>query len=98
MTPDIAFIEQLNDKWSQLSAEEILAEAIHLFSNEITFSTSLGAEDQVITFMISRIGKPVAIFTLDTGRVFPETYDLLHRTVNRYGMHIKSYFPDTDQV
>jgi phosphoadenosine phosphosulfate reductase len=90
--------DNLNEQWSGLSAEEILEKALDLFGNKISFATSLGAEDQVITFMLSKTAKPVSIFTLDTGRVFPETYDLLHRTVNRYGIPIKSFYPETTQV
>lgn len=91
-------IELLNEQWAGLSAEEILGKALKLFGGKITFASSLGAEDQVITYMLSKIDKSANIITLDTGRVFPETYDLLHRTVNRYGMSIKSYYPDTTQV
>jgi len=91
-------IESLNQQWASLSAEDILRNALSLFGNKITFATSLGAEDQVITYLLSKINKSANIITLDTGRVFPETYDLLHRTVNRYGIAIKSYYPDTNQV
>jgi len=91
-------IESLNQQWAGLSADEILRNALSLFGNKITFATSLGAEDQVITYLLSKINKSANIITLDTGRVFPETYDLLHRTVNRYGIAIKSYYPDTNQV
>lgn len=91
-------IESLNQQWAGLSAEEILKNALALFNDKITFASSLGAEDQVITYMLSKIDKSVNIITLDTGRVFPETYDLLHRTINRYGIAIKSYYPDTTQV
>ena len=90
--------EQLNARLTGLTAEEILKQVIEIFGSKITFATSLGAEDQVITYMISRIDKTTHIITLDTGRVFPETYDLLHRTINRYGVNIKSYYPDTTQV
>jgi phosphoadenosine phosphosulfate reductase len=91
-------IDLLNEQWAKLSAPEILSKALELFSNKITFATSLGAEDQVITYMLWKINKSTNIITLDTGRVFPETYDLLHRTFNRYGIAIKSYYPDTSQV
>jgi len=91
-------IESLNQQWAGRSADEILRNALSLFGNKITFATSLGAEDQVITYLLSKINKSANIITLDTGRVFPETYDLLHRTVNRYGVAIKSYYPDTIQV
>jgi len=91
-------IDHLNELWNGLSAEEILEKALELFGIKVTFATSMGAEDQVITHMLAKISKSANIFTLDTGRVFPETYDLLHRTVNRYGLQIKSYYPDTMQV
>lgn len=91
-------IDLLNEQWQGLTAFEILEKALSLFSKKIVFATSLGAEDQVITFMLSKIDRSTAILTLDTGRVFPETYDLLHRTINRYGVEIKSYFPDTNKV
>lgn len=91
-------IELLNTQWAGLTSEDILEKALALFGYKITFASSLGAEDQVITHMLSKIDKSANIITLDTGRVFPETYDLLHRTVNRYGISIKSYYPDTTQV
>ena len=88
----------LNEQWEKLTAQEIIEKALILFGEKVTFATSLGAEDQVITYMISKINKSAEIITLDTGRVFPETYDLLHRTINRYAVAIKSYYPDTTQV
>lgn len=91
-------INELNEKWAGLTAEKILDEAQKVFGGCIAFATSLGAEDQVITRMLSVINKDSFIFTLDTGRVFPESYDLLHRTINRYGVEIKSYYPTTAQV
>jgi len=91
-------IDQLNELWSGLTAEEILTKVLELFGNKVTFATSMGAEDQVITHILAKLSKSANIFTLDTGRVFSETYDLLHRTVNRYGLQIKSFYPDTTQV
>jgi phosphoadenosine phosphosulfate reductase len=91
-------IETLNVQWAEHTAMEIIEKALKQFGSKITFATSLGAEDQVITYMISKIDKSANIITLDTGRMFPETYDLLHRTINRYGVAIKSYSPDTAQV
>jgi len=90
--------EMLNTQLTGLTAEEILKKAIDVYGRKITFATSLGAEDQVITYMLANIDKTANIITLDTGRVFPESYDLLHRTINRYGVAIKSYYPDTAQV
>jgi phosphoadenosine phosphosulfate reductase len=68
------------------------------FGKKITFATSLGAEDQAITEMIAGIDKTVKVFTLDTGRLFPETYDTLQMTTARYGIPIEVYFPDAHHV
>ncbi|NNE55066.1 MAG: phosphoadenylyl-sulfate reductase, partial [Flavobacteriales bacterium] len=64
----------------------------------ISFSTSLGQEDQVITHMISALKLPIDIFTLDTGRLFPETYELLDKTRNKYQLPIEVFFPDSESI
>ena len=69
-----------------------------LFPGKVVFSSSLGQEDQVITDAIGKHKIPVEIFTLDTGRLFYETYDLIERTNARYKMNMKIYFPDAEDV
>lgn len=68
------------------------------FPGEVVFSSSLGQEDQVITDIICRNRIAVKIFTIDTGRLFPETYELLEKTVARYNQPIKVYFPEATGV
>ncbi len=68
------------------------------FSNAIVFSTSLGLEDQVLTDILSRQAIKIQIFTLDTGRLFPESYDLLDQTVARYKQSIQVFFPEASAV
>ena len=68
------------------------------FPGKVVFTTSLGAEDQTLTHMIYESKAPVTIITLDTGRLFPETYELLDITEKKYGLGIKVYFPRTDSV
>ena len=68
------------------------------FPNKVVFSTSFGQEDQVITDAIFKSKLNVQVFTLDTGRLFPETYELMDRTKARYKTNFKTYFPDTAQV
>lgn len=65
---------------------------------KVAFSSSLGAEDQVITHMLAGIGKPVKLFTLDTGRLFQENYDLIEITRQRYRMPFEVYSPDATHV
>lgn len=68
------------------------------FPQNVVFSSSLGQEDQVLTDAIFKNNLPVKIFTLDTGRLFNETYELLERTTARYKKSIEVYFPDAHDV
>jgi phosphoadenosine phosphosulfate reductase len=61
-------------------------------------ATSLGEEDQALTHLIASNQLPIEIFTLDTGRLFQETYELLELTQNNYGVPIEVYFPDHSEV
>lgn len=91
-------IQQWNDQFRNTASQDIIAFFLNYFKNKIAFSTSLGLEDQVITHMISRIDPSTNIFTLDTGRLFPETYDLMDRTVKKFHVNIRIYFPDASEV
>lgn len=64
----------------------------------VVFSTSFGWEDQVITHMIFANNIPIKVFTLETGRLFPETYYVWNRTLEMYGKQIEAYFPDAEKV
>jgi len=69
-----------------------------LFPGTVVFSSSLGQEDQVLTDIIFKGNLPVRIFTIDTGRLFNETYELLDRTIARYKKPVHVYFPDAADV
>ncbi len=68
------------------------------FPGQVVFSTSFGLEDQAITHLIFENKAPVRVFTLDTGRLFPETYSTWSRTLERYRQPIETYAPDTAQL
>jgi len=68
------------------------------FTSGAKFSSALGIEDQVITHLIAKQAPSIEIFTLDTGRLFQETYDLLELTRSRYKVNIKTYFPNDSKV
>ena len=91
-------IKQLNAKSVGLKAHEIIKLAFLEFGNRVNFATSLGEEDQVITDIISKAAPKLEIFTLDTGRLFQETHDLIAKTQKRYPMPFKIYCPDTKAV
>ena len=61
-------------------------------------ATSMGAEDQILTHMIRSIDKNIRIITLDTGRLFQETYDLIAKTNAHFNINIEIYFPDYKRV
>lgn len=91
-------IDTLNKRFRGATAEAVLHYFLNDFEGNVTFASSLGAEDQVLTHLIAGIDKTANIFMLDTGRMFPETYDILARTNQRYGVNINVYFPDSSRV
>jgi phosphoadenosine phosphosulfate reductase len=80
------------------SLQEGLALASSYFPGQLSFSSSLGLEDQVLTDAILRNNIAVKIFTIDTGRLFNETYETLERTIARYKKPIQVYFPNAENV
>jgi phosphoadenosine phosphosulfate reductase len=90
------------DEWAKLLAGKTPQEGLQLLSDKwgdrAVFSTSFGMEDQVLTHMIHEAGLHVALITLDTGRLFPETYSVWSRTLERYKLHIRSYAPDMQRL
>jgi len=62
------------------------------------FANSLGAEDMVLTDLIAQRFPGISMFTLDTGRLPEETYDLMQRIRQHYGVTIHAYFPDATTV
>ena len=87
-----------NNKIKGFTPKEIIKFAYDEFGHRVNFASSLGEEDQVITDMISRVASKIEIFTLDTGRLHQETYDLLAKTQKRYKLNFKIYYPDTAAV
>lgn len=96
MTEEI--IGLLKKEHGDAPPEQLLKEFLDKFKGKIALSSSLGLEDQVLAHMVCSIDKSTQIFTLDTGRLFPETYDLIHRTNHKYGIKMKVYFPDSAKV
>jgi phosphoadenosine phosphosulfate reductase len=88
----------LQDSIAKLSIPEALQLLEEAFPGKLTFSTSFGMEDQVITDQVSKSGVPIAIFTLDTGRLFPETYSTWSRTLERYKLTIDAFYPAAEKI
>ncbi|AOW08340.1 phosphoadenylyl-sulfate reductase [Flavobacterium gilvum] len=93
-----AIANSLLEKTAGFSIEETLSFLANEYQGKVVFSTSFGQEDQVITALIAKNELPITIFTLDTGRLFQETYDVFHKTVKKYKVAIQAYFPDANDV
>ena len=91
-------IEDWNKRFANANPEEILKYFMGEFGNKIALSSSLSLEDQMITDIMVRIAPDAHIFTLDTGRLFPEAYQLIDRTNRKYNIRIKAFFPDFRKV
>ncbi|WBT36785.1 MULTISPECIES: phosphoadenylyl-sulfate reductase [Hyphomicrobium] len=85
-----------------LAAIDSLEGRLHAIADAIpgrvTFSTSLGLEDQAVLHAIAATGRPFDVFTLDTGRHFPETLETLDASELRYGLKIRVVFPEASDV
>jgi phosphoadenosine phosphosulfate reductase len=88
-----ALAEHIKLETGGLEPVEALALLADTFPGEIVFSSSFGWEDQVLTHMIFSNNIPIKVFTLETGRLFPETYYVWNRTMEIYGKPIHAYYP-----
>ena len=93
-----AQIAQWNENLRDKSPMGVIGYFLQLFGSQIVLSTSLGLEDQVLTEMVLRQKRDTQVFTLDTGRLFPETYDLIARTNKFFGIRMLTYFPEPEKV
>jgi len=91
-------VQMFNSEFRDQTPEETLKILSERFRNRIIFTTSFGYEDQVLTDMIFRNKIPIKAATLDTGRLFEETYKVFARTRERYRCKIETYFPDARDV
>lgn len=90
-------LEHVSASLNALDAVEGLRWAVQNLDG-VKFATSLGAEDQVLTHLIATNKFPIQLFSLDTGRLFQETYELLELTQSKYQISIDVYFPDNLEV
>lgn len=93
-------VENLQKKVAQVVA--VLEQAVRDHA-PVAFANSMGAEDMVLTDLIAKNfnaenGPGIEMFTLDTGRLPQETYDLMQAVRARYSVPLKIYFPDAEQV
>jgi phosphoadenosine phosphosulfate reductase len=89
---------ELDKRFAKSEAESVLDYFINEYKSKLAFSTSLGAEDQVLTHMIWSKYPEARIFTLDTGRLFQDTYELIDKVHSKYGKRLEIFFPDKENV
>jgi phosphoadenosine phosphosulfate reductase len=87
-------LQSLNKELAGKPAEEIIRWAADTFGSDITFASSFGAEDVVVIDLIAKVAPEIPVFTLDTGRLHQETYDVMERVRVKYALPILSMFPD----
>lgn len=87
-------VDDIKTLIKNLTPPKVLALIVEKFKDNIVFSTSFGWEDQVLTQMIFSQNLPIKVFTLETGRMFPETYYVWQRTLETFNTSIDAYFPD----
>ena len=91
-------IENLASTIKDKSPVEVMQYFAEQHPGLVTFSTSFGWEDQVVTDLIFKNNIPIEVFTLETGRLFPETYYVWNRTLEIYKRPIKAYLPQTETL
>ena len=88
-------LESLGNSLMNLPLEDRLSLLVSSYSKDvIAFSSSFGQEDQAITHAIATQKLPIKIFTLDTGRQFQESYELMDLTKKKYQLDLITYFPN----
>ena len=92
------FIPQLSARSANLPIHEVIRQLEVEFPGQVTFSSSFSYEDQVITHEILNHHLNVSIFTLDTGRLFAETYSVWNTTNEKYNTHIVPFYPKHDTL
>lgn len=95
---DRNLVEKYNAQLKDNSIVEKLQFLIDTHSGKVVFTTSFGYEDQVITDIIFTNNLDIKVVSLDTGRLFPETYKVYNSTLEKYKKPISVYFPPTNEV
>jgi len=89
-------IKEIKQRMENKPVEDQLKTIAEIFRGNVVFTSSFGIEDQAITHMIFDNNLPIEVATLDTGRLFPETYKAFNETYKKYQKQIIVYFPDHD--
>ncbi|XP_006348128.1 5'-adenylylsulfate reductase 1, chloroplastic [Solanum tuberosum] len=89
--------EKLAKELQNASPLEVMDKALEKFGDDIAIAFS-GAEDVALIEYAHLTGRPYRVFSLDTGRLNPETYQLFDTVEKHYGIRIEYMFPDSVEV
>lgn len=92
------YINEIKELIKDLKAYEVLQVLSGKYHGKITFSTSFGYEDQVISHAIFSSNLPITVFTIDTGRLFNETYSVWNSTLIKYNAKVKTFYPNYKEI
>ena len=91
-------IAEAAEKLEKATAQEVVQWAANKFGSKLALASSFGAEDVALIDIIAKIDKNVKVFTLDTGRLHQETYNIIDAVREKYGIADDVYFPKGDKV
>lgn len=91
-------ISDIQESLENEPAETVIKWALENFGDRVAVASSFGADDVVLIDMAVRINPEVRVFTLDTGRLPYETYDVMDRIKDKYGIKIEVCFPDKNSI
>lgn len=91
-------VTELAQRAEPMSAQHVLQLALDTFGRKAALSSSFGAEDMVLIDMLMKLDRTARIFTLDTGRLPQETYNVIDATRAKYGAVIEVFFPQAEAV
>jgi len=80
------------------TAQEVLKWAFETFGDRVAIASSFGVEDVALIDIAVKVNPKARVFTLDTGRLNEETYEVMEAIREKYGIQIESYFPDSKSV
>ncbi len=91
-------VQEISNDMESKSAQEVLKWALDTFHSRISLASSFNAEDVVVIDMLTKLRKDSRVFSVDTGRLNQETYDVMDALRDKYDITIETYFPDQKEV
>ncbi len=93
-----AYLGELNLRFARTTPLELLQWAAKAFGDKVALCSAFGPEGMVLLHLVSQLEHRMRVFTLDTGRLPPETHEVMQRCEERYGISIEVYAPDSADV